>query len=79
MRTSVRSFASSLVAAMGVTLLMAPSRIRADGRLAGHPLVGRRLKGLDEWSPSKQEKKPEEAPKEEPTRDTAKSEEKAGK
>lgn len=42
-------------------------------------LVGRPLKGLDEWSPSKQEKKPEEAPKEEPTKDTAKSEEKAGK
>lgn len=42
-------------------------------------LVGRPLKGLDEWSPNKQEKKAEEAAKEEPARDKGKSEEKAGK
>ena len=32
-------------------------------------LIGRPLKGLDEWSPSKYEKKTDEAAKEEPAKD----------
>ncbi|QOD05999.1 hypothetical protein [Pseudarthrobacter sp. BIM B-2242] len=37
-------------------------------------LIGRPLKGLDEWSPSKQEKKADEAAKDEPAKDKAKPE-----
>ncbi len=36
-------------------------------------LIGRPLKGLDEWSPSKQEMKTEEAAKEEPAKDKGKA------
>lgn len=42
-------------------------------------LIGRPLKGLDEWSPSKQEKKAEEAAKEEPAKDKGKPEAEAAK
>ncbi|KIS27852.1 hypothetical protein TV39_08990 [Arthrobacter sp. SPG23] len=42
-------------------------------------LIGRPLKGLDEWSPNKQAEKAEEASKEEPAKDKGKSEEKADK
>jgi hypothetical protein len=42
-------------------------------------LIGRPLKGLDEWSPNKQEKKAEEAAKEEPAKDKGKAEAKVEK
>ncbi|MDR6416970.1 hypothetical protein [Pseudarthrobacter sulfonivorans] len=42
-------------------------------------LIGRPLKGLDEWSPSRQEKKAEEPAKEEPAADKGKPETKTNK
>jgi hypothetical protein len=60
---AVLAFIFALMAVSPVTLL----------------LIGRPLKGLDEWSPSKQEKKAEEAAAEEPVKEKAKTEEKSAR